>query len=217
MPNKKTSLRPPAIRKGAELILKANPGLHLREDHSGLEIGAGIFLLGNRPGFRWLADYFTWLADRIDETGPTGKGRVLDNPENLEADGPFNPQLSDGMCFTVGSFPQKHRAQVLRACRINRKRRLPGNLLTLFRSTLDFLQALAEDDRYRGAPALPPTIEVLEQLIGEAEQTVTRLKAVVKRSKEKRATVNVKSGNRTGTRRAAPSRKRTSSAAASKR
>ena len=188
MPNKKTSLRPPANRKGTELILKANPGLHLKDDNSGIEIGAGIFLIGNRQGFRWLADYFTWRADRIDEKGPFYKG-FPDDPDPLDTHGPFNRSLSEPICFTVGSFSKKHRARILRACGISRKSRLPGDLAMMYRSTLEWLQRLAEDDRYQGAPAWAPIIAILEQLIRETRETIPRLKKAAKKPKTRAANV----------------------------
>jgi hypothetical protein len=180
MPRKKSMVIPPRPRKGAELIVKANPGLDVKGADSDLGVHSGVFILGNRAGFRWLSDYFAWRAARIDEDD-LFYSNDPDDHDHLAFYAPLNVRLSDEIDVMLGSFSTKHRRRVLNACRITRQRRVSGHLVTLFRSTLQFLRSMSADDRFRRNDAWPRAIAALRQLISEAEETAAELEAATKR------------------------------------
>jgi hypothetical protein len=180
MPRKTPVRLPPRFRKGAELIVKANCDLDVRGQESDLGVYCGVFILGNREGFRWLSKYFAWRAGQIDEDAPFCAGDP-DDHDHLVCHGPMNKGLSDDIDVMFGSFAQRHRRQVLKACGLTRARRLSGHLVSLFRCTLQYLMTLSKDQRTRGHPAWPRAISVLRQLIREGQETVAALEAVTKR------------------------------------
>jgi hypothetical protein len=177
-PRKKATLAPPKGRKGAELIVKANVGLNVTEGSSGLEVLGGVFILGNRAGYRWLADYCAWRAERIDEEDLFYSGDP-DDHDHLASHAPVNEELSDEFDVMFGSFSNRHRRRVLQACGITRQRRCSGRVVALFRTTLEYMRTLSEKDRFRHHEAWPRAIAVLRQLIREGEKTVARLEAAM--------------------------------------
>ncbi len=179
-PRKRAALKPPRFRKGAELIIKACPTLSLRKLE--FEFVAGIYVLGNRLGYRWLSDYFAWRAKRLDE-GDVFYREDPDDHDHLAFYPLLNRTLSDDIDVQLGSFSNKLRPRVLKACDINRKRVCQGELTAMFRSTLEFLKTLSKDKRGRNHKSWPRVIAALRQLIGEAEETVAELETVTKQAR----------------------------------
>ena len=136
MSRKKSPLHPPRPQRGAELILKCN-----LESSSGYTdmLASGVFILGNRDGWRWLSDYFSWLANGIKEDAAFHRFNP-DHHQHLNFDAPLNKRLSDELGITVGSFSNKNRKRVLQTLPTVRKQhRLPGNPVTQFRSLLPLI------------------------------------------------------------------------------
>lgn len=180
MPRKKQIAAYPRCREGAELILKQNC-----ECSSAYTdwLASGVFVLGNRDGFRWLSEYFAWLADRIAEDRPYNNVDP-DNHQHLDSVAPINRQLSDEMSLMIGSFSHKHRRRVLKTCGVARNKSLSGNPVTQFRSRLEWITQLLAD-RIDDQELRARTIRQLELLIEEAQESVARLKAVVETSATK--------------------------------
>lgn len=125
MKQKRTTRVLPPFREGAELVVKANPGLDAKRGDSELGVYWGIPLLGNREGFRWLSEYFAWRADRIDEGRPFYKGDAGDH-DHLACYAPLNLKLSDDFDVQFGSFSNKLCRRVLKACKADRQHRASG-------------------------------------------------------------------------------------------
>ncbi len=163
----------PKTRKGAELIVKQNCE-YTSDDAERLT--SGVFVLGNREGFRWLSEYFAWLADRIAEDAPYSSADP-DDHQHLDSVAPINHQLSDEMGLLIGSFSNKNRRRVLKACGVARSKRVPGNPVTQFSSRLEWITQLLADQP--GDQELHArTIRQLALLIQQSQESVARLKAV---------------------------------------
>jgi hypothetical protein len=111
MSRKKNPLHRPRARPRAELIVKAN--VEWSTGYKDL-LASGVFILGNQDGLRWLSEYISSVAARIDEAAPFSRNDP-DHHEHINFDGPLNTRLSDEMGIMVGSFTRKDRKRVLDA------------------------------------------------------------------------------------------------------
>lgn len=126
--------RCPRIEGDEELILKQNTEV------VSTGIRPGLFLLGNRSGFLWLSKYFAWIASRINESREFSKADP-DDHEHLDRMGPFSSKYSDNLGLIVGSFSQRHRTKVFKACSISKKNKEAHGSIATFRNQLKFMMA----------------------------------------------------------------------------
>lgn len=159
---------PPRPPKGAEVIFKQNCECVV-EDF--VEFRSGIFLLANKPGLRWLSDYFAWMASRVNEKAPFFK-EDPDDHQHLDREPPINKQLSDPFGVIIGSCRRKHRKRTLKACGISVKRRQPGHPVAHFRHQLEQMMSMMG---WGDAKTRSQTVRELKLLIRQANSSLTRL------------------------------------------
>jgi hypothetical protein len=127
----------PEAPHGAELIIKQSWEVSTRYSR---EVAPGVHLLGNREGFRWLSEYFAWIADRIDDNAEVAPANADDHP-HLFPGAPFNSELSDEVGIMLGHFSQRHRERVLELLGCSPEARSLGSPIAQF---LPVLRALTK-------------------------------------------------------------------------
>ena len=158
----------PAAHSSDELIFKQNCSV-------GAEgFSPGLFILGNRGGYRWLSKYFVWFASRVDEDANFYKADPEDH-QHLDRAAPINVNRSDEFGVMVGSFTEKHRKRVCKSCGTSKKKRALGSPIGQFRQTLMFMV-----NTICGGATVDPvreqTLSELEELSQEIESHIARLR-----------------------------------------
>lgn len=158
----------PSAHSSDELIFKQNCSVRAAG------FTPGLFILGSRGGYRWLAKYFDWYASQIDEDREFCKADP-DDHQHLGRAAPINVNRSDEFGVTVGSFTEKNRKRVFKSCGASKKKRVLGSPIGQFRQTLVFMvntiRAASTVDAVR-----EQTLAELEELSQEIENHIARLR-----------------------------------------
>ena len=131
----------PKPKQGAELIIKQNNEVGSAFSQGS---GPGVFILGNADGFRWLSEYFAWVADRVNE-GAEFVECDPDDHQHLAPGVPFDPELSDEMGLQIGSFSTALRQRVFDGIGLTKERRCSGTSVAQFSKMLDFITQFIEN------------------------------------------------------------------------
>lgn len=119
---RRSPLRPP---KRAKLILKEQFEIDATGDVD--VVVPNILILGNRAGFRYLSDYFLWLATRdatlADDWRDPDDHQHMDFPQD-----PFDAELSDRVSFRLGTLDARNFEAVCDKYQINRQTAERGSL-----------------------------------------------------------------------------------------
>jgi hypothetical protein len=135
---------------------------------SGSWVYQGIAVFANRRGYRFLSDYFRWLAERpISE--------IDGDPGDHDHLTPRSP-LCDEMDFSFDTLTKTNRDVVLRNARVNSRSRMRGSPIRqftrLFRELTGFLDGYLKGD----AVLRRATIREIEKLIAVLEKKRAELK-----------------------------------------
>jgi hypothetical protein len=149
--------RRPTKRKDAEIIVKRNYGVNFREHGIGVRLYEGIAVFANRRGYRFLADYFNWLADR-----PIAQVDV--DPGDHDHLKPHS-DYCDEIDFTFDTLTSSNRTKVLHCARASKQARRSGppikQFLGLVADMIEFAKEfLKNDDDLRQS-----TIDEINELI----------------------------------------------------
>ena len=157
----------PAAHSSDELIFKQNCSVGARG------FSAGLIILGNRGGYRWLSKYFDWFASRVDEDADFCEADP-DDHQHLDRAAPINVNRSDEFGLMVGSFTKRNRKRVFESCGTSKKKRILESPIRQFRQTLMFMV-----DTICGGATVDTvreqTLAELEELSQDIESHIARL------------------------------------------
>lgn len=168
---KKTN-QPPQKKDDAEIIVKHNFGLSIGLfSRSGLDFYPGIAVFANRKGCRFLADYFTWLAERpiapFDRNNFDPGDHVHLTPHS---------DYCDEIDFTFDNLTPENRRHLLRKAGATKKSRRRGTPIQQFTQLFDematFLNQFCEND----VDFRTTTINDIDDLIGILKNKLSHLK-----------------------------------------
>ena len=130
----------PRKREGAEIILGH---LFVHNLDFSDELTPAFHLLANVEGFRWLADWFLWLAGRDPELlGNDGDG---EHEHLRHSEPPLNSRLSDEVDVVARMFDDRTRKKLLKRQGITKKIRNTGDPITQFSKLLDELDGYVRE------------------------------------------------------------------------
>ena len=167
---KNTALRQPTKRKDAEIIVKRNFGISSLFSESGLGLYAGIAIFANRRGYRFLSDYFRWLAER-----PIARGD-LDPGDHVHLTP--HSDYCDELDFTFDTLTPSNRTTVLRNARASKRSRRRGTPIKQFtRLVTEMIETLNKflrnDDEFRQS-----SIDEIKELIAVLEEKRSQLESM---------------------------------------
>lgn len=149
--------KPPRRRRNAELILREC----YRVGSKGPGFPEGLapqrVVLGNATGFRWLAAYFAWLADRSRTLPDPPEGDPGHHVQLWEAPVPCNLRLSDEASRLFLTLTARNRRTVLRRYAVPPRNQMQGTPLQRFCTFLRHLR-LAVDCPAEGDGAHAPEV-----------------------------------------------------------
>lgn len=88
-----------------------------------------IIMLANREGFRFLGQYFLYLAERLQPTAEIGDPDDHRHFGTMFPDEPFNYELSDRIELRIGMLSDENRAHVVDKYGISRRSGKHGSLV----------------------------------------------------------------------------------------
>lgn len=116
-------------RNKPEVILKQF--VHYAPSDSGrMQSEPGLLILANREGFRDLADYFDYLANR--KWAP-GRGDPDDHQHLFMPLPPFNEELSDKMELRLGILTEEFRRETMERYHISKATARRNSLIARYR------------------------------------------------------------------------------------
>ncbi len=141
--------RSPRFPRGAELVLKETWEVDGTRDHD-VPLPC-ILILGNKQGYRYLAQYFAWMATR-DATPVSESWGDPDNHVQFNGIGwnePFDQTLSDRVTFRLGTLNKRNRAAAFEKYQVSPATAQRGNAIARYE------RRIAE---MRSAPAVSTTV-----------------------------------------------------------
>ena len=161
------SQRPPRKRKDAEIIVKRNFGRGSPISDNGIDLYEGIAVFANRRGYRFLSEYFRWLAERPIAEIDTDPGDHI----HLS---PHSP-CCDEIGFSFDTLTPSNRRAVLRHAGAGERSRRCGTPIRQFMQlfteiTQAFQEQLSNEDEFRQT-----TIDEIKELVSVLEQERARL------------------------------------------
>lgn len=161
----KKPLRQPKKRKGVEIFVKRSFRLSFDTDCT---IREGMAIFANRKGYRYLSEYFRWLAKRP-------LANIDGDPGDHVHLTPHSP-LTDDMGFTFDTLTPSNRKEVLQNAKAKKRFRRHGTPIAQFAEFVaDIVQTmrtyLKNDDEFRDATIsdISHLIDVLEQKRAELQ------------------------------------------------
>lgn len=163
----KQPLRQPTKRSDAEIILKRNFGLGSMFSDGNISLYEGISIFANRRGYRFLSDFFRWLAERPTTECDTDPG---DHVHLIPTS-----SCSDDIAFSFDTLTLRNRNKVLRNAKATKHLRRWG---TPFRQFTGLVAEIAEslegylknDQQFRRT-----TIQEIDALVAVLEEKRTQL------------------------------------------
>jgi len=166
----KTSHRQPTKRKDAEIVVKRNFGISSVFSDNDFGLYEGIAVFANRRGYRFLSDYFRWLAERpIAEIGSDPGDHVHLTPHS-----PYCDEID----FSFDTLTSSNRNAVLRGAGASRRSRRRGTPIRQFTGLVAEITEFLEDDLRNDDEFRQTTIDEISELMTVIEEKQAQLEGM---------------------------------------